>query len=189
MERLVPLREPALLLRPLVGVAERWLGRRLVAARVLGWSSRVAITSVLLELGIERAARGLDPRLVRLVRMKVSLRAGCPFCIDLNTYAHEAHGITTEEVWALARNEETRLSSFRAHERAALAWVEAMTATPVEVPTTLVATLKAVLRPDELVRIAALTAKVNYFARFMHGLGVPAEGFQTACAFMPTPSD
>lgn len=188
MELLVPPREPALLLRPLVWIAERWLGRRLVAARVLGWSSRVALASVRLELGIERAARTLDPRLVRLVRMKVSLRTGCPFCIDLNTQAHEEHGITSAEVWALARNEEATHPTFRPGERTTLAWVEAMTATPVDVPTALSAELRQRLRPDELVRIAALIAKVNYFARFMHGLGVPAEGFQTRCAFIPPPS-
>jgi alkylhydroperoxidase family enzyme len=168
-----------------VWIAERWLGRRLAAARVLSWSSRVAIASVRLELGIERAARDLEPRLVRLIRMKVSLRVGCPFCIDLNTFAHEAHGITTREVWALARSDEATLDSFDPRERAVLAWVEAMTATPVEIPTALATELAERLRPSELVRIAALVAKVNYFARFMHGLGAPAEGFQSSCAFLP----
>ncbi len=185
---LVPLREPPLLLRPLVWIAERKMGRRMISARVLSWSWRVALVCARLELGVEAAARGLPRRIAGLVRIKISLRVECPYCIDLNTAEHEGGGITVEEVLALRDEREETCTSFTERERALLAWIGALVATPVRLNEEVADSVVSYFSPSELVRLCALAAKVDFFARFMAGLGVPPEGASPSCPYLPRAS-
>lgn len=187
MRLVVPEREPGLLLRPLIWAAERRLGKRLAIARVLLWSPRVAIAALILELATEAATRKLPRRLAGLVRIKVSMVAECPFCIDLNTLGHDALGISAAEVMAMRDEGEPGLGSFSERETLLLEWVGAQTRTPLRLGDELADRLSGI-EPKVLVAVASLSAKVNYWARLMQGLGVPTPGFQDSCPFLPEPS-
>ena len=57
--------------------------------------------AALLEALVAHHDGKLDERMLKLVRMAASFAAACPFCIDMNSYEHEALGIGAEEVLAL----------------------------------------------------------------------------------------
>lgn len=80
--------------------------------------------------GVDEPARrfGLDPRLLALVKLRVSQLNGCAYCTDM--HSKDARGLGEDEqrlhllaVWREA-------PGFTAREHAALAWVEALTLLP-----------------------------------------------------------
>ena len=66
---------------------------------------------------------------------------------------------------------------FSETERLVLAYADAMTQTPVEVPETLFRELQAKFDEPQLVELSANIAWENYRARFNHAFGLEAEGF------------
>ncbi len=78
-------------------------------------------------LGLESYVHGsgLDPRLVELVKARVSQVNGCAYCIDLHTRRARELGETEQRLYALDAWREGPF--FDARERAALAWAEAVT--------------------------------------------------------------
>jgi len=62
-------------------------------------------------------------------------------------------------------------------ERLVLEYAVAMTATPVDVPDELFASLRARLDEGQIVEITAAIAWENYRARFNHALEIGAQGF------------
>src|SRR5437868_11342503 len=71
------------------------------------------------------AACGLDHRLVHLLKLRASQINGCAFCIDMHSIDARAAGETEQRLYALNAWRETVF--FTDRERAALAWVEAIT--------------------------------------------------------------
>jgi AhpD family alkylhydroperoxidase len=68
---------------------------------------------------------GLEPPLLELVKIRASQINGCAFCIDMHTKDARAAGETEQRIYALNAWRETPF--FTDRERAALAWVEALT--------------------------------------------------------------
>jgi AhpD family alkylhydroperoxidase len=71
------------------------------------------------------AARGLDPVVRELVRVRVSQLNGCAFCVDKHSHAALAEGMTQQKLIGVTVWRETPF--FTARERAALALAEAVT--------------------------------------------------------------
>jgi AhpD family alkylhydroperoxidase len=69
---------------------------------------------------------GLDPTLIDLVYLRVSLINGCAYCIDLHTRDLRARDVPVEKI-VLVRVWEEAPALFDARERAALAWAETVT--------------------------------------------------------------
>lgn len=68
---------------------------------------------------------GLEPGLLKLVKLRASQINGCAFCIDMHTKDARADGETEQRLYALNAWRETPF--FTDRERAALAWCEALT--------------------------------------------------------------
>jgi AhpD family alkylhydroperoxidase len=68
---------------------------------------------------------GLEPSLVDLVNLRVSILEGCAYCIDAHTKDARARGETEQRLYAVAAWEETPF--FTDRERAALAWTDTVT--------------------------------------------------------------
>jgi AhpD family alkylhydroperoxidase len=185
MKLLIPEKKPGLLLGIVIFLAEKYLGRRLVLARVLAWSFRLAWASLRMELSIEGAAKRLSRRLARLIRLKVSLTTHCPFCIDMNAFGHQEDGISDREVFAMREGREGKEASFSLRERFVLQWIAAQSSSPLAFSTDLKEKLGQLYSPKTLITMAALGAKVNYWARFMQSLGVPPAGFYEVCPYLP----
>jgi AhpD family alkylhydroperoxidase len=71
------------------------------------------------------AACGLDRKFVHLLKLRASQINGCAFCVDMHSIDARAAGETEQRLYALNAWRETPFYTDR--ERAALAWVEAIT--------------------------------------------------------------
>ncbi len=83
------------------------------------------------------AGCGLDHKLVHLLKLRASQLNGCAYCIDMHSIDARAAGETEQRLYALDAWRETPF--FDERERAALAWIEAVTDQRVEPPRHLVA--------------------------------------------------
>ncbi|MGD9940041.1 MAG: carboxymuconolactone decarboxylase family protein [Clostridia bacterium] len=163
----------------LLGFAERGFDKEVMPGRVLTWSTDLGVASGALELYIEKgAAKILDPRLVYLLRMQVSFAASCPFAIDLNSSKYAEHGITEEEIQAMQLLVDMdSVTSFSEQEKVALRYAIAMTKTPVSFDEQLLSDVRRLFSHEEIVAMAALAAKVNYWARFIEAMRIKPAGF------------
>jgi AhpD family alkylhydroperoxidase len=77
--------------------------------------------------GLERIARerGIDRKLLHLIKTRVSQINGCAYCIDMHTKDARAEGETEQRLYGLSAWRETPFYTSR--ERAALEWAETLT--------------------------------------------------------------
>lgn len=77
--------------------------------------------------GVERIARskGIERKLLLLIKTRVSQMNGCAYCIDMHTKDARAEGETEQRLYELSAWRETPFYSDR--ERAALEWAETLT--------------------------------------------------------------
>ncbi len=68
---------------------------------------------------------GLEPKLLHLLKLRASQINGCAYCIDMHSIDARAQGETEQRLYALNAWRETPF--FDERERAALAWIEALT--------------------------------------------------------------
>ena len=71
------------------------------------------------------AGCGLDQKFVHLLKLRASQINGCAYCIDMHSIDARAAGETEQRLYALDAWRETPF--FDDRERAALAWIEAVT--------------------------------------------------------------
>lgn len=163
----------------ILGRVDRKLGKPLVANRILAWSPRILLGSGIMEGLVVHDDPEVPRRLLKLLRIFVSYRVSCPFCIDLNSQGSDSDGVTAEEVRALARGTSAELEALGESERAALAYAACVTATPVRFPPEVIEAMKAHFSDRAFTVIAATAAQVNFWARLIQGLGVSEAGFST----------
>ena len=165
--------------RMLLEQAEQEFEKELLPGRILTWSTDLGLASGYLELYVEQGAAAiLDPRLVYLIRLKVSYQASCPFAIDVNAWKYRDYGITPEEISGLqGRMELDEISSFSEREIAALKYASAMTLTPVRFSGSLLEEMRKLFSVEEIVAIAVMSAKVNYWARLIEAWRIKPAGY------------
>jgi len=168
-----------LLLRLAIWLAERKIGKRMLPARLLAWYPKAALSSGIMEAFAAHRQGRLTPRLLKLVRIQVSFRASCPFCIDMNSSDWGKENITTEEVALLRRDEDPAApdTPFTREEQAALRYARALTSSPIAIPAELPEELNSLFAPREIVVLATTIGQVNYWTRTIQGLGIPPAGF------------
>ncbi len=159
--------------------AEKKFGKELVPGRVLTWSTDLSIASGFLEKYVEDGAGDiLDPRLVYLLRMQVSYYVSCPFAIDVNSWKYKNYGITSEEIEALqGKRSLLDVESFSDRERTALEYAVSLSKTPVCFSGQLLEDMRRLFSPEEIVAVAVLAAKVNYWARFIEAMRIKPAGY------------
>jgi len=113
-----------------------------------------------------------------LLRVQVSYAASCPFAVDVNAFEYPKHGITEDEIRAMqGRVAIGDVATFSEREKAALRFALAMTATPVRFSQTLLSDLRRLFTHEEIVALAAMAAKVNYWARFIEAMRIKPAGY------------
>jgi len=77
--------------------------------------------------GLERIARerGIERKLLHVIKARVSQINGCAYCIDMHTKDARAEGETEQRLYGLSAWQETPFYTPR--ERAALEWAETLT--------------------------------------------------------------
>jgi alkylhydroperoxidase family enzyme len=179
-----PARIP-IILRALLWLVERRMGRTLMANRILGWYPRAFYGSGIMEALVAHDDPDVPPRLLGLVRISTSFLVSCPFCIDLNARGFQRKGITDQEIRALqGKIPLDDVPTLTGREKAALRYVRCMCRTPVEFTAQAVEDLKAHFTPRGAVIVTSTCAQVNFWSRLIQSLGVPPAGFTAECTVL-----
>jgi alkylhydroperoxidase family enzyme len=161
-----------------IWVSEKITGKRMLPARILAWYPRAAIGSGVLESLVAHQDGELNERMLKLVRMAASFAAACPFCIDMNSYAYQAVGITDNEVLVLrGKLEPDSVSTLATREKLAIQYARLVSQTPLKFYPDFIEQLKTNFSEREIVILASTAAQVNYWARLIQALGIPPAGF------------
>jgi alkylhydroperoxidase family enzyme len=94
--------------------------------------------------------------------------------MDINSSRGMSHGASLEKLQAVEKFRESRL--FTEAERAALAYAEAVAATPTAVTDAVFEPLRAHFAVPQIVELAVTIAVEHFRAKFNTALGVQAQG-------------
>jgi len=156
----------------------------LLVPKLLAWYPKVAISSAVLESLVAHGKKDLNERILKLIRIQSSMSVACPFCIDMNSFEYEKSGISEEEIQVLTgRANFDQVNSFSTREILAIEYAKLISQTPVNIPIEFMGKVKSEFTEREIVILATTVAQVNYWARMIKALGVPAAGFLNKCDF------
>lgn len=124
---------------------------------------------------LQRRSSPLPAALRAAVAVRVSQLLDCSFCVDMNWMLMLRAGADPQRLAAVS--DWRRSDGFSPAERAALAYAEAMTATPSAVDDAAFAALRAHFSDEAIVELTALVGIQNLSARFNHALAAQAYGF------------
>ncbi|MBW7983627.1 carboxymuconolactone decarboxylase family protein [Enterobacillus tribolii] len=161
---------------PLVRAQQKHYGETLNPTR---WWGRFPFLFWLVALFVgflERRKSTLAPELRALVMTRVSQRCDCAFCIDANSLRLAQRSGSAEKVMALKDWPQQHGGVFSAAEEAALAYADAVTATPPVVSGQIKAALKTHFSDEAITELTALIAFQNLSARFNAALEIPGQG-------------
>jgi AhpD family alkylhydroperoxidase len=114
-------------------------------------------------------ASTLSPRLLELVKIRASQLNGCAHCIDMHTKIARSQGETEPRIDALRAWRETTL--FDVRERAAFAWVEALTAIDGGVPDDLYAVVREHFDETQMGDLTCAVVAINGWNRLVIAFG------------------
>ncbi len=119
-------------------------------------------TQLALNKGVEES--GLERSLLHLVKLRASQINGCSYCVDMHAHEARADGETEQRLYLVAAWKESPL--FTERERAAFAWVEAVTLiSHGGVPDELYAAMLPHFSEAELVKLTVAVAIINTWNR------------------------
>jgi len=123
--------------------------------------------------GVEQYLRacGLEPSLMKLVKMRASQINACAYCLDMHSREAREAGETEQRLYLLSAWQDSPL--YTARERAALAWTECLTRLATDgAPDTVYAALQAQFSNVEIVNLTTLIGQINVWNRLCVGLRV-----------------
>ena len=110
------------------------------------------------------AACGLDHKLVHLLKLRASQMNGCAYCIDMHSIDARAAGESEQRLYALDAWRETPF--FDDRERAALAWIEAVTrVAETPVPDAVFEEARAHFSEQEVLDLTFVATTINAWNR------------------------
>jgi AhpD family alkylhydroperoxidase len=131
----------------------------------LNWS-RTSPEGIEAMLGLQQAVdhSGLDHKLLELVKIRASQINGCAYCLDMHTKDAIAIGEKEQRIHLLAAWRESPFYS--PHERAALAWCEALTQISLSgAPDPIYDELEKLFSPKEIVELTLAIVAINGWNR------------------------
>jgi AhpD family alkylhydroperoxidase len=124
---------------------------------------------------------GLDHKLMHLLKMRASQINGCAYCIDMHSKDARALGETEQRLYELDAWRETPFYSDR--ERAALAWIEAVTlVSQSHVPDAVYDEVRKQFSEKEIVDLTYLAATINAWNRLAIALRAVPGHYRPAVA-------
>ena len=113
-------------------------------------------------------AKSFDPKLLELVKVRVSQMNGCAHCLHMHRQDALKMGETEDRLLLLSAWHESHLYSDR--ERAALAWAEALTdITEGHAPDAVYEQARAIFSEDELLALSIGISMINAWNRLAIG--------------------
>lgn len=169
-------------LEKIIRFGEEKIGHKMMPARLLLWTPKAFVSSMVLEGLIEHKKGKISERLLKLIRMQVSLLIACPFCIDMNSAGFRQHDITESEIEAMQRKRHLKdVQSFTERERYTLYFVRGLVRTPIKHHPKVVAKMTELFDEKEFSTIVTTIAQVDYWTRVIQGYGIQPAGFLDSC--------
>jgi AhpD family alkylhydroperoxidase len=115
-------------------------------------------------LGKVAAKAGLDKQLLELIKLRASQINGCAFCVQYHILQAENLGMPADKINLVAVWREA--PKFSRRERAALAWMEALTLIAGGVSDEVFAEVSAEFSEQELAYLTSAVASINVWNRY-----------------------
>ncbi|MEO5919833.1 MAG: hypothetical protein ABIQ01_01690 [Pseudolysinimonas sp.] len=112
-------------------------------------------------------------RMLKMVRMAVSFRVGCPFCMGLNSDGWEKLMTEAELGVVQGRVDPSAVATVSSMEALAIEFARKSSDTPLAFTPEFGARLTELFSEREIVVLATTSAQVNYWARLIQALGCP----------------
>lgn len=175
-----PPKKMPFLLKIAVWIAQKSVKKEVLIAKLLTWYPKAAVSSAILESLVAHDDVEINKRILKIIRVQVSMLVACPFCIDMNAFEYENFGLSFDEINAIADKNYTH-HTFSEKEKIVLQYTEMTTNTPVFVSKEIVCKLREHFSERGIVIIVSTIAQVNYWSRLIRALGVPVAGFGNIC--------
>ncbi|WP_063709997.1 carboxymuconolactone decarboxylase family protein [Nocardia transvalensis] len=134
--------------------------------------------------GLAERATGAVPSHIREIAVyRVAWTVGCSWCVDFGAMLMRLDHLDIDKLEHIADYETS--PSYSEDERAAIAYADAMTATPTTVTDEQVTDLRRRFGTDGVVELTYQIALENSRARTYSALGITAQGFSTDSCRVP----
>ncbi len=161
-------------------ISKKIIKKDIMIPKLLAWYPKAAISSGIMESLVAHDDKEIDKRLLKMIRVQVSVMVACPFCIDMNAFEFDKAGLNIDEVNAI-RIGDYKFHSFSEKEQLVMEYVNLVTKTPVIIPEEIVNNMQKHFSERGIIIIASTIAQVNYWARLIRSLGIPVAGFSDIC--------
>jgi len=132
-----------------------------------------AAVQALLQVEAYIAKSGLPRPLVELIKLRASFLNGCAYCIDMHWKDARAAEVSEQRLYGLAAWRESPY--YEPHERAALAWTDALTLiTDGHAPDSVYHELKSHFDEQQIIDLSVAIGMINLWNRLAIGMRAPA---------------
>jgi AhpD family alkylhydroperoxidase len=144
---------------------------------VLANHRKVFVAVAVAETAAEKASRVLPVNVRDIAVFRVAWALGCSWCVDFGTMLQRLEGLDVDRLKEIG--DYTTSSRYSDDERAAIAYADAMTATPPEVTDEQVADLQRRFGRDGVVELTFQISLENQRSRMNSALGITEQGFSS----------
>ncbi len=179
MSRIPPVapQDASILVRTAYRAAARKVGEVPEPLAVTAHHPKLFFASLTHELAVEKASTSLPASVRGLAVYRVAWVLGCQWCVDFGTMLQRLDGLDVERLREIGSYESS--PRYSADERAAIAYADAMTATPDTVTDEQVADLESRFGRAGVVELTYQVGLENMRARVNSSLGVTEQGFSS----------
>ncbi|MBC2639774.1 MULTISPECIES: carboxymuconolactone decarboxylase family protein [unclassified Rhodococcus (in: high G+C Gram-positive bacteria)] len=176
---------------PLVKVAYKFAAHKFDEVpepfAVLAHHRKLFVASARHELAVQKASTVLPANVREIAVYRVAWTIGCSWCVDFGTMLQRLDGLDVERLRHIADYAES--PAYSDDERAAIAYADAMTATPTTVTDEQVADLERRFGRAGVVELSYQIGIENMRARMYSALGITEQGFGTDSCRVPWADD
>lgn len=165
-----------------------WFARRKVGEvpepfAVSGHHTGIMLAGGIHELVAERASTKLPANIREIAVYRTAWTVGCSWCVDFGTMLQRLDGLDIDRLQHIDEYETS--PHYTDDERAAIAYADAMTATPMTVTDEQVADLERRFGKAGVIELTYQIGLENSRARNNHALGITSQGFSTDSCRVP----
>ena len=167
------------------GMARKRLGRVPEPFAVTAHHTKMFSAMSGFEMALERS-KTVPARYKALGELRAAMVVGCEFCVDIGSMLALKSGLTEDELKDLVAWESSERLDDK--DKLVLAYADAISGTPVDVPDELFEGLRAHFDEQQLVELTAAIAWENWRARFNWAFGLGKEGYSEGAYCVPVVS-
>ncbi len=147
---------------------------------VLARHRKLFMTAARHEMSAEKASRTLPANIRELAVYRVAQQLGCSWCVDFGTMLQKHDGLDVDRLKHI--DDYLTSPTYTRQERLAVAYADAMTATPVAVTDEQVEELRAEFGDEGVLELTYQIGLENQRARMYSSLGIRDQGFSSGDA-------